>query len=249
MPRPLDGRAARRDQAAARGEPGRRADQRRRRGGRQGRQGRLHRRRADDRRHLHAEAVRRDRDLRGAAAGRAGRDRARRVDRRQGGLRGRRRGDGRRRRPEEAVQARRPRDDSASRPGSAARRSSSSTSPTAQALFDKPNQVDFAFVAGQARRLRRRRSSASVASILPPTAQVRTAAQEADKARRRHPRGPLVPDHRPARVRVHRRAGRRVPDLQHVLDHRRPARARAGAAAHARRDAPAGARPRCCSRR
>jgi putative ABC transport system permease protein len=53
--------------------------------------------------------------------------------------------------------------------------------PTAQALFDKRNQVDFAFVAAKSgvsdTKLQR-----EIASILPPTAQVRTAAQEADKA-------------------------------------------------------------------
>ena len=53
--------------------------------------------------------------------------------------------------------------------------------PTAQALFDKRDKVDFAFVAAKSgvtdADLQRR-----VASILPPTAQVRTAAQEADKA-------------------------------------------------------------------
>ena len=52
--------------------------------------------------------------------------------------------------------------------------------PTAQALFDKGDKVDFAFVAGRdgvtQSELQRR-----VASVLPPTAQVRTAAQEADK--------------------------------------------------------------------
>ncbi len=52
---------------------------------------------------------------------------------------------------------------------------------TAQALFDKRNEVDFAFVAAKSgtsdSELQR-----SVASILPPTAQVRTAAQEADAA-------------------------------------------------------------------
>jgi putative ABC transport system permease protein len=52
---------------------------------------------------------------------------------------------------------------------------------TAQVLFDKRDQVDFAFVAGKPgvsdSELQRQ-----VASILPPTAQVRTASQEADKA-------------------------------------------------------------------
>ena len=79
-----------------------------------------------------------------------------------------------------------------------------------------------------------------IASILPPTAQVRTAAQEADKLGEDIRAGPLVPHHRPARVRVHRRARRRLPDLQHVLDHRRPAR-RASSRCCAR-SAPPGAR-------
>ena len=51
---------------------------------------------------------------------------------------------------------------------------------TAQQLFEKPGQVDFAYVAGKPGvspdALKRQ-----IASILPPTAQVRTAAQEADK--------------------------------------------------------------------
>ena len=52
---------------------------------------------------------------------------------------------------------------------------------TAQSLFDKRDQVDFAFVAAKPgvsdSELQRK-----VTSVLPPTAQVRTAAQEADKA-------------------------------------------------------------------
>ena len=51
---------------------------------------------------------------------------------------------------------------------------------TAQQLFQKPGQVDFAYVAGKSGvspdALKRQ-----IASILPPTAQVRTASEEADK--------------------------------------------------------------------
>ena len=51
---------------------------------------------------------------------------------------------------------------------------------TAQQLFEKPGQVDFAYVAGKPGvspdALKRQ-----IASILPPTAQVRTASEEADK--------------------------------------------------------------------
>ena len=53
--------------------------------------------------------------------------------------------------------------------------------------------------------------------------------------RRRHPGGVRLPVHRPARLRRHRRVRRRLPHLQHVLDHRRPADARVRDAAHARR--------------
>ena len=53
-----------------------------------------------------------------------------------------------------------------------------------------------------------------------------------------HPRQPRVPEDLPARVRLHRAVRRRLPDLQHLLDHRRPAHARVRAAAHPRRVAP-----------
>ena len=52
--------------------------------------------------------------------------------------------------------------------------------PTAQKLFDKQGKVDFAFVAGRD-GVTQTELQRSVASLLPPTAQVRTAAQEADK--------------------------------------------------------------------
>ena len=52
--------------------------------------------------------------------------------------------------------------------------------PTAQALFDKRGKVDFAFVAARD-GVTQTELQRSVASLLPPTAQVRTAAQEADK--------------------------------------------------------------------
>ena len=54
--------------------------------------------------------------------------------------------------------------------------------------------------------------------------------------------------HRAARVRRRRRAGRRLPDLQHLQRHRRPAHARVRAAAHARRLARRSCCARCCSR-
>ena len=52
--------------------------------------------------------------------------------------------------------------------------------PTAQTLFGKPGKVDFAFVAGRD-GVTQAELQRSVASLLPPTAQVRTAAQEADE--------------------------------------------------------------------
>ena len=53
--------------------------------------------------------------------------------------------------------------------------------PTAQKLFDKEGKVDFAFVAGRD-GVSQSDLQSQIASLLPPTAQVRTAAQEADKA-------------------------------------------------------------------
>jgi putative ABC transport system permease protein len=52
--------------------------------------------------------------------------------------------------------------------------------PTAQTLFDKQGKVDFAFVAGRD-GVSQTALSREIASLLPPTAQVRTAQQEADK--------------------------------------------------------------------
>ena len=53
--------------------------------------------------------------------------------------------------------------------------------PTAQTLFDKQGKVDFAFVAGRD-GVSQTNLKREIASLLPPTAQVRTAQQEADKA-------------------------------------------------------------------
>ena len=53
--------------------------------------------------------------------------------------------------------------------------------PTAQKLFDKEGKVDFAFVAGRD-GISQSGLQRQIASLLPPTAQVRTAAEEADKA-------------------------------------------------------------------
>ena len=94
---------------------------------------------------------------------------------------------------------------------------------TAQQLFQKPGQVDFAYVAGKPGVSARR---AQAPDRLDPAAD-RAGPHRLGggrQARRGHPPGPHVPHHRPARVRVHRRARGRLPDLQHVLDHRRPAR-------------------------
>ena len=124
------------------------------------------------------QAVRGDRHLRGPPAERRGRDRARRRDRRQGGLQV---GD------EVTVATSAPKRPSSSwaSPPSARRGLGGATVvvfdlPTAQALFDKRGKVDFAFVAGRD-GVARPPSSARSPSLLPPSAQVRTAAQEADK--------------------------------------------------------------------
>ena len=72
MPRPLDAQVLDEIRQLPEVEPGRGPDQRCRRHRGQGRQGRLDRRRADDRGHLDAEAVRPARDPGGARAARAG---------------------------------------------------------------------------------------------------------------------------------------------------------------------------------
>ena len=161
------------------------------------------------------------------------------LDRRQGGLQGRRHRDRRGRRPEEAVQARRPRHARLGERGSAARPSSCSTStPRRRCSTSATRSTSRSWPARPACP-----TPAPAPGRLDPAPDRAGAHRGAGgrQGRRRHPRGPLVPHHRPARLRVHRGAGGRVPDLQHVLDHRRPARPRAGAAAHARRDPPPGA--------
>ena len=89
----------------------------------------------------------------------------------------------------------------------------------------------------------RRRAGAlagELAAIVPATAQVKTADEQA-RADKKESRLPDVHPRLPARLRRHRAVRRRVRDLQHAVDHGRAADARAGDAAHARRVAAAGA--------
>ena len=64
-----------------------------------------------------------------------------------------------------------------------------------------------------------------------------------------HQGRPQLPSHRAARVRRRGAAGGQLPDLQHLLDHGRPAHPRVRNAAHARRHARADPPRRWCSRR
>ena len=81
---------------------------------------------------------------------------------------------------------------------------------------------------------------------------MRTGQENADRQATDTPGRVRLPADGAARLRRHRGLRRRVRHLQHVLDHGRAADARARAAAHARRVAPAGARvgrPRGAARR
>ena len=73
---------------------------------------------------------------------------------------------------------------------------------------------------------------------MPPGVRVETAAGKRRSRLRRNPRKPQLPADFPARLRLHRDLGRLLPDLQHLLDHGRPAGQRVRHAAHARCLAP-----------
>ena len=85
--------------------------------------------------------------------------------------------------------------------------------------------------------------------LLGPSAQVRTGQAQAAAGDQGHQRVPQHLPGLPARVRRHRAVRRELRDRQHAVDHDRPANPRAGHAAHARRDPPAGPHARCWSRR
>ena len=108
-------------------------------------------------------------------------------------------------------------------------------------MLGKGDGFDEIQVAAQARRLARSSSRRSCARTLGPHGRRAHRPGAGRQAVQGHPRQPRVPEDLAARVRRHRAVRRRVPDLQHLLDHRRPADARVRAAAHARRLAPPGA--------
>ena len=116
---------------------------------------------------------------------------------------------------------------------------------TAQALLGRPGEFEVLRLAGRRRpvaaaaaRPRRRRSC-------PAGYQAITGEQSARGVRRQHQGRARLLQHLPARLRRGRAVRRRLPHLQHLLDPGRAAAARAGPAARARRQPPAG-RPRAC---
>ena len=169
-----------------------------------------------------------------AAERRRGGDRRR--DGRQGGVEGRRQGLRRRHRAAQVLHARR--DDPDRRPELVRRRRGA-----------RPRAARGPADARQGRRLRRdpgRRQARRLAAAAQDAAGAH-ARPDGRRAHRPgaggqgvqgHPRQPRVPEDLPARVRLHRAVRGRLPDLQHLLDHRRPAHARVRAAAHPRRVAP-----------
>ena len=106
---------------------------------------------------------------------------------------------------------------------------------------------------------RRRASSAANLEVVRCRAsvEVETGERERAVAKGRHRRVHRLPEDGAARLRRRLAVRRRVPDLQHLLDHRRPAHPRVRAAAHARRQPPPdrqlgrarGVRDRACSPR
>ena len=90
-------------------------------------------------------------------------------------------------------------------------------------------------------RARRRASSCARCSRSSRALEVKDSAEQAEEASAQIDKGMAYHPLLPARLRRHRAVRRRVRDLQHALDHRRPAHARVRDAAHARRLAQAGA--------
>ena len=113
------------------------------------------------------------------------------------------------------------------------------TLPVAQTITHKGGRFDQISVAADKRRLADRAQTPD----RPADARLGAGRDGAGKRRpqlRRNPRQPRLPPDLPARLRLHRPLRRRLPDLQHLLDHRRPAgHASSGCCA---RSAPRGAR-------
>ena len=111
---------------------------------------------------------------------------------------------------------------------------------TAQTLLDREGRYDAISVAAKNGTSPAQLVQRDQAARCPPTSgqgqRQAQAKDDAEEHQRRHGDDPL----RPARLRRHRAARRRVRDLQHAVDHGRPAHARVRDAADARRLAQAG---------
>ena len=103
---------------------------------------------------------------------------------------------------------------------------------------------------GRLRRLRGggRRATSSRRSTGQKNIEVLTGAEITTESQNDVKEQLVVLQHVPARLRRHRAARRLVHHLQHLLDHRRPAQPRDGAAAGDRRQGRAGRSARCCSK-
>ena len=112
--------------------------------------------------------------------------------------------------------------------------------PVAQRLFGKENELDSIAVAAKggytpAQLVR------EIQPLLPANAQVRTGEAQAKQATKDTNGFLSIIQDLPARVRGRGAVRRRLRDREHAVDHDRPAHARAGDAAHARREPQAGA--------
>ena len=115
--------------------------------------------------------------------------------------------------------------------------------PTAQALLGKRGQYDTIFVAAR-KGVSSEQVVRDLRSVVPATAQVKTGQQQADADSKATAGQQQVHPDVPARLRVHRGGRRRVRDLQHPVDHARPAhpRTRRPSAPSARHDVRSSAR-------
>ena len=109
------------------------------------------------------------------------------------------------------------------------------TLPVAQRLTHKVGRFDQISVAADDGRLGDDAEAADRSARCRAGVRVETGEGKRRPRLRRNPRQPRLPADLPARLRLHRGLRRLLPDLQHLLDHRRPAGHRVRDAAHARR--------------
>ena len=112
------------------------------------------------------------------------------------------------------------------------------TLPEAQRVTGKEGEFDQICVAAAEGVAPERARAPDRRAALPHASRPRPASRERPVPAGRHRRVHRLPEDGAADLRRRRAVRRRLPDLQHLLDHRRPAHARVRDAAHARRQPP-----------